>query len=428
MAVNRLPDTPKRTAPIRVNPFLDLDQQDPADAPREADDNVQAGERPFADDTTLQANYPVSPPPTSTPNNPPPSFGRSPIAPRDPTAEPPPPAPAGLGPMPTAADFTAERMLRPTTEPPRSGYRRLLFAITGGRLNLGPSRAELIERELIAHAKTPTTGCRHIAVASRKGGVGKTTTTLCLGHTFAHLRGDKIAALDGNPDAGSLGFRVPRETANTLTNLLSDHERITRYADVRAYTNQADSRLEVIAADTHPTIAQALSEDDYRTAVELLDRFYTLLLMDTGTGVLSSANRGILDLADQIIVVSGPGLDSARGASKPSTGSNKTATSGSPARPSPSSTKPPPTTASSSTSTASKLTSAPAAATSSASPATPPARRRRNRHRPAAPQHPPRLPATRSHRRRRLLSAFSGRSRSGLVPGTARKTTSFGGR
>ncbi len=46
-------------------------------------------------------------------------------------------------------------------------------------------------------------------------------TTLMLGHTFASLRGDRVIALDGNPDAGSLAYRVRRETSNTITGLLA---------------------------------------------------------------------------------------------------------------------------------------------------------------------------------------------------------------
>jgi len=217
--------------------------------------------------------------------------------------------------MATAADFTAERYLREQSPAPRNGWRRVLFWLTGGRVNLGPSPTELAERELIARAKTPVPGCRSIAVISRKGGVGKTTTTLMLGHTFASLRGDRVVALDGNPDAGSLGYRVRRETAATITNLLADEQMITRYADIRAYTSQAPTRLEVVASDDDPRITKALGESDYRRAIALLERHYNLITLDTGTGVLESANRGILQLADQIVVVMSPSLDSARAAS-----------------------------------------------------------------------------------------------------------------
>jgi putative peptide zinc metalloprotease protein len=215
----------------------------------------------------------------------------------------------------TAAEFTAERYLRGLAAPPRDGWRRFVYWLTGGRINFGPSPAERAERQLIARAKSPVAGCRSIAVISRKGGVGKTTTTLMLGHTFASLRGDRVVALDGNPDAGSLGYRVRRETAATVTNLLADEQEIIRYADIRAYTNQAPTRLEVVASDDDPRITTALGEEDYRRAIALLERHYNLILLDTGTGVLESATKGILQLADQIVVVMSPSLDSARAAS-----------------------------------------------------------------------------------------------------------------
>jgi putative peptide zinc metalloprotease protein len=215
----------------------------------------------------------------------------------------------------SAADFSAERMLRPGAEPPTSGWRRLLFQATGGLVRLAPSAAEFRHRELVARVKTPVRGCRKVAFISRKGGVGKTTTCLLAGHTFAAYRGDRVIALDGNPDAGTLGHRVRRETAATVTTLLSRTDEIQRYSDIRAFTSQAPTRLEVVAADDDPQITQALGHEDFRRTVELLEHHYNLICLDTGTGVLESATRGILDAADQIVVVIAPSLDGARAAS-----------------------------------------------------------------------------------------------------------------
>ena len=215
----------------------------------------------------------------------------------------------------SASDFAAETMLRTTAEPPRSGWRRMMFSLTGGAVNPGPSAREQRERELIAAVRAPVTGCRRIAVASGKGGVGKTTTTLFLGHTFAEHRGDRVIALDGNPDAGSLGYRVRRETTRTITHLLVSRESVSRYADIRAFTSQAPTRLEVIAADDDPRITDSLREEDYKRVVDLLEVHYNLICLDTGTGVLESASKGILELADQLVLVTSPSLDSGRAAS-----------------------------------------------------------------------------------------------------------------
>jgi putative peptide zinc metalloprotease protein len=222
------------------------------------------------------------------------------------------PASRSLG---SAHDFVPDTMLRPTAEPPQSGWRRLLYRLTGGAINTGPGQREQRERELIAAVRAPVTGCRRIAIVSRKGGVGKTTTTLFLGHTFAEHRGDRVIALDGNPDAGSLGYRVRRETNKTITHLLVSRDEVSRYADIRAFTSQAPTRLEVIAADDDPRITDSLREADYKRAVDLLEVHYNLICMDTGTGVLESASKGILQLADQLVLVTSPSLDSGRAAS-----------------------------------------------------------------------------------------------------------------
>jgi putative peptide zinc metalloprotease protein len=215
----------------------------------------------------------------------------------------------------SAADFSPERMLRAAAEQPAFGWRRAVFRLTGGVVRIGPSAAELRHRALVAQVKTSARGCRKIAFISRKGGVGKTTTCLLAGHTFATYRGDRVIALDGNPDAGTLGHRLRRETTATVTSLLADAGEIERYADIRGYTSQAGTRLEVVAADDDPHITQAIGEAEFARAIELLERHYNLVCLDTGTGVLDSATRGILDASDQVVVVIAPSLDGARAAS-----------------------------------------------------------------------------------------------------------------
>ena len=150
---------------------------------------------------------------------------------------------------------------------------------------------------------------------SLKGGVGKTTTTVTLGSTFASLRGDRVVAVDANPDRGTLSQKIPLETAATVRHLLRDAHRITRYSDVRAYTSQGPSRLEVLASDSDPAVSEAFSEEDYRRTVDLLEHFYNIVLTDCGTGLMHSAMKGVLDLADCLVLVSSGSIDGARSAS-----------------------------------------------------------------------------------------------------------------
>ena len=186
---------------------------------------------------------------------------------------------------------------------------------SGKTVNLGESPADKQRRELVNRINQPLHGCYKIAMLSLKGGVGKTTSTASLGSTFASLRGDRVVALDANPDRGTLSQKIPQETAATVRHLLRDSQRIRKYSDVRAYTSQGPSRLEVLASEQDPAVSEAFSEDDYRRTATVLEHFYNLVLTDCGTGLMHSAMKGVLDLADSLVIVSSSSIDGARSAS-----------------------------------------------------------------------------------------------------------------
>jgi MinD-like ATPase involved in chromosome partitioning or flagellar assembly len=216
----------------------------------------------------------------------------------------------------TADSLSADTLLRGRRHAPSGGWRRAVYKATGGAIHPGESPQELRKRELLARARTPVAGGHHrVAVMSLKGGVGKTTTTVGLGATLASLRGDRVIAVDANPDRGTLSDKVRLETATTVRDLLNEHQQIQRYADVRAYTSQSSSRLEVLASDRDPAVSEAFSEEDYRTVAHVLEHFYSICLTDCGTGLLHSAMAGVLGLANQLVLVSSPSVDGARSAS-----------------------------------------------------------------------------------------------------------------
>ena len=216
----------------------------------------------------------------------------------------------------TSDSLTTESLLHGKRAAPGSGWRRSVFRASGGLLRFGESAAEMRRRDLINRVRTPVAGGHHrVAVLSLKGGVGKTTTAVGLGATLATLRGDRVIAVDANPDRGTLSDKVRLETAATIRDLLNERDQVSRYADVRAFTSQAPSRLEVLASDRDPGVSVAFGADDYSDAAQVLEHFYSICITDCGTGLLHSAMSGVLRLADQIILVSSPSVDGARSAS-----------------------------------------------------------------------------------------------------------------
>jgi len=238
-----------------------------------------------------------------------------PITPREPRpAWDIPPVPDGLD-QTGAESLTAASVLRTVRAKPQSGWRKRILRVSGGRINFGPSPADRHRADLLARARTPVRGSHRVAVISLKGGVGKTTTTAALGSMFADLRGDRVIAVDANPDRGTLSERVTRESGATIRHLLEARDRVIRYGDVRAFTSQSSTRLEVLASDSDPSASLALSEQDYIDTLDTLERFYNLVLTDCGTGLLHDAMRGVLGLASSLVVVSSASLDGARSAS-----------------------------------------------------------------------------------------------------------------
>lgn len=219
------------------------------------------------------------------------------------------------GPDPTHDEeqrpLSSAHLLRPNRPIPRSGWRALVYNASRGLIHPDESTADRARRAQIERINQPLAGCYRIASVSLKGGVGKTVCSALLGSTFASLRGDRVVALDANPDRGTLGARVPRETSATIRHLLNDADDITRYSDVRDYTSQAPSRLEVLASEQDPASSNALSREEYWRAVDVLTHFYNVVVTDTGTGLTHDALQGAFSVADSLLVVSSPAIDGA---------------------------------------------------------------------------------------------------------------------
>lgn len=208
-----------------------------------------------------------------------------------------------------AVELSSDRLLRNKQKPKNNNNG------AGGRFRFGGKAAEAERQRKLELIRTPVMSCYRIAVISLKGGVGKTTTTTALGATLATERQDKILAIDANPDAGTLGRRVRRETGATIRDLVQAIPYLHSYMDIRRFTSQAPSGLEIIANDVDPAVSTTFNDEDYRRVIETLGRQYPIILTDSGTGLLYSAMRGVLDLADQLIIISTPSVDGASSAS-----------------------------------------------------------------------------------------------------------------
>ncbi|WP_236076468.1 nucleotide-binding protein [Streptomyces coffeae] len=207
-----------------------------------------------------------------------------------------------------AVELSSDRLIRGKQKPKKNN-------VGGSRFKFGGKKEEAERQRKLELIRTPVLSCYRIAVISLKGGVGKTTTTTALGATLATERQDKVIAIDANPDAGTLGRRVRRETGATIRDLVTAIPYLNSYMDIRRFTSQAPSGLEILANDVDPAVSTTFNDEDYRRVIDVLGKQYPIILTDSGTGLLYSAMRGVLDLADQLIIISTPSVDGASSAS-----------------------------------------------------------------------------------------------------------------
>lgn len=216
--------------------------------------------------------------------------------------------------------LTADRLidLNRTTRPaPQGGLNRLVYEASLHLINLGDSAKVRAHKAMNARIqKRFEGGARFVPVLTRKGGVGKTTITTLLGMALADARDDRVIAIDANPDRGTLAERVDRQTRETVRDVVNKASSIGGYTDFSDFVSRDETRLDILASDTDPTLSEAFDDNDYNVVAGLAARYYSLVLTDCGTGIVHSVMRATLQRADSIVVVSGGSVDEARLASE----------------------------------------------------------------------------------------------------------------
>ena len=140
-----------------------------------------------------------------------------------------------------------------------------------------------------------------IAVASGKGGVGKTQTTINLGTSLA-LRGKKVIVVDGNIPTPDIALYLGIQNTKTLNDVLS-----WKAKPEDAVYKIEETGLHVMPASVRLNAVTGFSEKGFYSLVQKLKKSYDFVLVDSAPGLdLSVIN--LIKQADKLLLVTNPEL------------------------------------------------------------------------------------------------------------------------
>jgi MinD-like ATPase involved in chromosome partitioning or flagellar assembly len=190
------------------------------------------------------------------------------------------------------------------------GWRGAVTRWSGGALQPPRSRAERRHVEERAAVQREFDGPRTIVFLNPKGGAAKTTSVLAAGYTFGTVRGGGVVAWDNNETRGTLGIRAVRgQQQNTTRELLDDLGKFAsagaRIGDLASYVrSQRDAHFDVLASDERPGVTGTIRAQDFGDVHRLLERFYRLILVDTGNNMRAENWLAAAEAADLLVVTS----------------------------------------------------------------------------------------------------------------------------
>ncbi|MET0295943.1 MAG: AAA family ATPase, partial [Microbacterium sp.] len=225
----------------------------------------------------------------------------------------PPPENPYTGPLAVETTEEAETVPRPSFITPAVGQPKPIAGWRGflARIGLpvGPSRAQLERASWEQDVSLQWAGCRTIAVANGKGGVGKTMTTAMLAAVFARHGGGNVLAWDNNDTRGTLGWRTEQGLYDTtLRDLLPEATRLLEPTSsvseiARFVHHQATDRYDVLRSNPELlAMDQRITTADFDLLMQVAARYYRLVIFDSGNDESADRWLRMIDSSYQLVV------------------------------------------------------------------------------------------------------------------------------
>jgi len=138
--------------------------------------------------------------------------------------------------------------------------------------------------------------------------VGKTTTTFLIGNLLAGRAKARVVAVDANPDFGTLASLAPDavRSSQSLADLLPVVDSISAGPELRPFMSALPTGMHLLAAPADPAMMEMIGADGYERLLQLLSRFYDVVILDLGTGITGPVSQWAVGRADQLVVITTP--------------------------------------------------------------------------------------------------------------------------
>lgn len=140
-----------------------------------------------------------------------------------------------------------------------------------------------------------------IAVASAKGGIGRTVIAVNLAVALSKNNRLKISILDGDFQFGDVGLAMDLHPTFTVKDVVDSLETMDRHT-LPSYLIHHSSGVRVLAAPERPEHAELVTPEVVNTVCDLLLLQHDYVIADTGVG-LQEQSLALIEKADQVFVL-----------------------------------------------------------------------------------------------------------------------------
>jgi pilus assembly protein CpaE len=141
---------------------------------------------------------------------------------------------------------------------------------------------------------------RVIAVASPKGGVGRTVITVNLAVALARM-GKKVAVIDGNLQFGEVAMYYNMKPKRTIYEWVKEGYGSVEHS-ISQYMTTVEGDVSILAAPPRPEFFEGITEDHIKDAIEAAKKIFDVVLIDMPVH-LSEIHLRCLDLSDEVLLL-----------------------------------------------------------------------------------------------------------------------------